>query len=72
MLEESDDYLICSLESKTESWVLDLGASFHATPHRELFENYVSENLGKVYLDDDQACNITGKGDVKIQLKGSV
>ena len=46
--EESDDCLICSLESKTESWVLDSGASFHATPHRELFENYVSRNLGKV------------------------
>ncbi|KAK0593076.1 hypothetical protein LWI29_030396 [Acer saccharum] len=53
-----------------ECW--NCGAVFHATPHRELFENYVSENLGKVYLGDDQACNITGKGDVKIQLKGSV
>ena len=28
--------------------------------------------VGKVYLGDDQTCNITGKGDVKIQLKGSV
>ena len=70
--EESDDCLICSLESKMESWVLDSGASFHATPHMELFENYVSENLGKVYLSDDQACNISGNGDVKIQLKGSI
>ena len=72
MSEESDDCLICSLESKIDSWVLDSGASFHATPHRELSENYVSGNLGKVYLGDDQACNITRKGDVKIQLKGSV
>ncbi|KAK0591188.1 hypothetical protein LWI29_036674 [Acer saccharum] len=72
VLGESDDYLICSLESKTESWVLDSGASFHATPHWELFENYVSRNLGKVYLGDNQACNITGKRNVNIQLKGSV
>ncbi|KAK1560861.1 hypothetical protein Q3G72_031677 [Acer saccharum] len=43
--EESDDCLICSLESKTESWVLDSEGSFHATPHRGLFENYVSKNF---------------------------
>uniref|UniRef100_A0A803MHR1 Uncharacterized protein n=1 Tax=Chenopodium quinoa TaxID=63459 RepID=A0A803MHR1_CHEQI len=28
---EGDDALICSLESKEESWVLASGASFHAT-----------------------------------------
>jgi hypothetical protein len=70
--EEVDDCLICALESKMESWVLDSGASFHATSHMDLFENYISENFGKVYLGDDQACDITGKGDVKIQLNGSV
>ena len=42
-----DDVLICSLESKEESWVLDSGASFHATSQREFFENYVPGNLGK-------------------------
>ena len=30
-----DDALICSLESKEESWVLDSGASFHATSQKE-------------------------------------
>jgi transposase InsO family protein len=38
----------------------------------DLFENYISGNFGKVYLGDDQACDITVKGDVKIQLNGSV
>ncbi|ONK72654.1 uncharacterized protein A4U43_C04F21640 [Asparagus officinalis] len=38
---ESDDALICLLESKTESWVLDSGASFHATSNRDLFENHI-------------------------------
>ncbi|KAL5783220.1 hypothetical protein ACOSP7_008249 [Xanthoceras sorbifolium] len=37
----TNDALICSLESKEESWVLDSGASFHATSRRELFERYV-------------------------------
>ena len=70
--EESDDCLICSLESNTESWVLDSVASFHATPHRELFENYVSKNLGKVYLGDDQTCKFIKNEDLRIQLNGLV
>ncbi|CAJ2639359.1 unnamed protein product [Trifolium pratense] len=39
------DTLICSLENKEESWVLDSGASFHATSQKEFFKNYVSGNL---------------------------
>lgn len=50
----NDDALICSLETKKESWVLDSGASFHATSQKEFFERYVPGNLGKVYLGDDQ------------------
>jgi hypothetical protein len=70
--EEVDDCLICPLGSKMESWVLDSGASFHATSHMDLFENYISGNFGKVYLGDDQACDITEKRNMKIQLHGSV
>ncbi|KAL3830794.1 hypothetical protein ACJIZ3_019596 [Penstemon smallii] len=66
-----DDVLICSLESKEESWVLDSGASFHATSQKRLFGEYVSGNLSKVYLGDDQPCDIVGKGTVKIKLNGS-
>ncbi|BBH07646.1 Toll-Interleukin-Resistance domain family protein [Prunus dulcis] len=42
-----DDALICSLESNEESWVLDSGASFHATSQKQFFERYVPGNLGK-------------------------
>jgi hypothetical protein len=66
------DALICSLENKEESWVLDSGASFHATSQKELIENYVPGNLGKVYLGNEQSCEIVGKGVVKIMLNGSV
>ena len=69
---KEDDALICSLESKEDSWVLDSGASFHATSQKELFERYVLGNLGKVYLGDDQSCAIVGKGVVKVKLNGSV
>ena len=67
-----DDALICSLESNEESWVLDSGASFHATSLKEFFEKYVPKNLRYVYLSDDQPCAIVGKGVVKIKLNGSV
>ncbi|WVZ02641.1 hypothetical protein V8G54_023447 [Vigna mungo] len=67
-----EDALICSLENKEEFWVLDSGASFHATSQKEFFENYVPENLGKVYLSNEQSCEIAGKGVVKIKLNGSV
>lgn len=67
-----DDALICSLESKEESWVLDSGASFHATSQKEFFEKYVPGKFGKVYLGNDQPCDIIGKGVVKIKLNGSV
>ena len=31
------DALILSLDNVQESWVIDSGASFHATPHRKYF-----------------------------------
>uniref|UniRef100_A0A803L407 CCHC-type domain-containing protein n=1 Tax=Chenopodium quinoa TaxID=63459 RepID=A0A803L407_CHEQI len=68
---EGDDALICSLESKEESWVLDSGASFHTTSNKNFFEKYVHRNLGQVYLGDDQPCDIVGQGNVKIKLNGS-
>ena len=69
---KGDDELICSLESKEDSWVLDSGASFHATSQKELFESYVPGNLRNVYLGDDQPYAIVGKDVVKVKLNGSV
>ena len=34
------DALIMSHEKNGDYWVLDLGASFHATPHKNYFSNY--------------------------------
>ena len=62
------DALILSLDNRSESWVVDSGASFHATGNKDLLQNFVGGDLGKVYLGDDASCNIIGKGDVKINL----
>jgi hypothetical protein len=54
------------------SWVVDLGASFHATPHMKHFLDYVQGDFGQVYLGDDAPCEIVGMGKVKIkQINGN-
>ncbi|KAK9133630.1 hypothetical protein Scep_013158 [Stephania cephalantha] len=66
----SDEALIMCCDSKDEScWILDSGASFHATSNREYFLNYEKGNFGKVYLGDDEPSDIIGKGDVLIGME---
>ena len=64
---EEDDFLL-SLESVDDSWVLDFGASFHTTPHRGYFIDYVQGDFGLVYLGDNEPCWIFGKEKFKVKL----
>ena len=68
MTEEAGDAMILSVNSPIESWILDSGASFHATPCQEIMENYVSGDFGKVHLADDETLKIVGKGDIRLKL----
>jgi hypothetical protein len=63
------DDLIVSLDNIIDPWVLDSGASFHATPHRKYFQEYVQGDFGQVYLSGDEPCKIVGMGKVQIKLK---
>ena len=63
------DALILSFYNIYESWVVDSGASFHATPNRKYFKDYVQGDFGQVYLGDDEPCKIVGMGKVHIKLK---
>ena len=65
----NEDALLLSLESVDDSWVLDFGASFHATPHRGYFIDYVQGDFVIVYLGDNEPCQIVGKGKVKIKFQ---
>ena len=47
----------------SHTWILDLGASFHVTPHREWFSRY-EETVGTVTLGDSYQCDIVGIGDI--------
>ncbi|KAE8705427.1 Endomembrane protein 70 protein family isoform 1 [Hibiscus syriacus] len=66
--EETGDAMILSVNSPIESWILDLGVSFHSTPCREIMENYVSGDFGRVHLVDDETLKIVGKGDIRLKL----
>ena len=52
----------------SELWVIDLDASFHATSRHDIFQNYVKGELEKMYLGDDESCDIIKKGDVMVNL----
>ena len=64
-----EDALIISLESIDDSWVLDSGASFHATPRRGYFIDYVQGEFGLFYLGNNEPYQIVWKGKVKIKLQ---
>ena len=52
---------------------MDSGTSFYTTPHREIIQNYVAGDFGKVYLADGSTLDVVGMGDIWILLpNGSV
>ena len=55
--------------SERDTWLIDLGASCHMTPHREWFYEYEKYNGGDVYFGDNSPASIIGCGRVKLKLK---
>ena len=53
-----------------EAWLIDLGASFHFTPHREWLCEYEKYDGGDVFLGDDKKARIIGCRKVKLKLQG--
>ncbi|XP_073119889.1 uncharacterized protein [Henckelia pumila] len=51
------------MESPVDSWVMDSGASFHTTGNRDVFDNYIAGDYGKVFLDDGKPLEIIGQLD---------
>ena len=45
-----DDVSLLSLGSVDDSWVLDSRVSFHVTPNRGYFIDYIQGDFGFVYL----------------------
>jgi len=53
-----------------EAWLIDSGASFHFTPHRELFCEYEKYDGGEFFFGDDKKAKIVGRRKVKLNLQG--
>ena len=53
-----------------EARLIDLGASFHFTPHREWFYEYEKYDGGDVFLGYDRNSRIVGRRKVKLKLQG--
>jgi hypothetical protein len=51
-----------------EAWLVDFGASFHMTPHREWFCEYEIYDGGNVFLGNDSTTRIIGRGRFKLRL----
>ena len=70
--EGGDVYLASSSNTHVdhESWLIDSGASFHFTPHREWFCEYEKYDGGDVFLGDDRKAKIIESGKVKLKLQG--
>eukprot|EP00253_Pinus_taeda_P022677 PITA_22677 len=66
------DTLILSFENITNSWVVDSGASFHATPDNKYFHDYVQGDFGQVCLGDDKPYKIVGMDKAWKVTKGAL
>eukprot|EP00253_Pinus_taeda_P033236 PITA_33236 len=53
-----------------EAWLINSGASFHFTPHREWFYEHEKYDGGDVFLGDDSKAIIVGRRKVKLKLQG--
>ncbi|MCO5561711.1 hypothetical protein L7F22_015334 [Adiantum nelumboides] len=53
------------------TWILDLGASLHVTPHRKWFTTY-KETIGSVALGDSYARDIMGVTDIAMVMANGV
>jgi hypothetical protein len=62
-------YLASSItHADHKAWLVDSGASFHMTPHREWFYEYERYDGGNVFLGDDSTTRIIGRGKFKLRL----
>jgi hypothetical protein len=67
--EGGDVYLaFSSTHADHEAWLIESGASFHMTPHREWFCEYEKYDGGNIFLGNDSTTRIIGRGRVKLRL----
>ena len=70
--EGGDVYLASSSSTHAnhKAWLIDSGAYFNFTPHKEWFYKYEKYDGGEVFLGDDRKVKIIKHGKVKLKLQG--
>jgi hypothetical protein len=69
--EEGCDVYLASTGTHADRdvWLIELGASYHMTPHREWFYEFEKYDGGDVFLGDESTTKIMEHGRVKLLLK---
>ena len=62
-----EDLLVCCVDNSVDFWVVDSGASFHATHSSEALQNIVIRDFGKVRLTDNKTLDVTSMGDIVLK-----
>ncbi|KAL6327081.1 hypothetical protein AAG906_013828 [Vitis piasezkii] len=65
-LSNSAPYGTMNMDFET-SWVIDSGASIHATPWKDFFTFYTSGDFGSVRMGNDGSAKAIGMGDVRLE-----
>ncbi|KAG8388288.1 hypothetical protein BUALT_Bualt02G0110000 [Buddleja alternifolia] len=71
VLEECSGHLLhlqplMSLSCQETDWIIDSGASYHITPHRDMFTSYTSGN-GRVRMANHGVKEVIGMGNIKLE-----
>ena len=61
------DALVAQEVSMNQNWIIDSGASFHVTPHKDWFSTYAKMH-GPIKVGDTYELEIGGIGDIKLVL----
>ena len=70
MYKGRDVYLASSSSTHVdhEAWLIDPGASFHFTPHREWFYEYEKYDSGDVFLGDERKGRMISHIKIKVEV----
>ncbi|KAL6331686.1 hypothetical protein AAG906_014336 [Vitis piasezkii] len=61
----------CHFERET-IWVIDSGASIHATPWKDFYKSYTSGDFGSVRMSNDGSAKAIGMGDVRLETSNGI
>ena len=58
-----------NLTTHETSWVIDSGATVHATSRREFFSSYIPRDSGFVKMGNGNRTRVAGEGDVRLETE---